>query len=152
MWNKKTAYITQQYYYTRLTTSFFRTTWISRYLEGKTSLDLNEAKGAGVRSCTMCKQSAPRSRKKTTPTHHHLIATGRMLFLASNQQRQSTHSHTHPFNGPFAGTTLCRPPTPPKINPSFGVGTLTWWRGSVVERWSLAGELSLSCARPAADG
>jgi len=26
------------------------------------------------------------------------------------------------------------------------------WRGSVVERRSLAGELSLSCARPAADG
>jgi len=27
-----------------------------------------------------------------------------------------------------------------------------WWRGSVVERRSLAGELSLSCARPATDG
>jgi len=27
-----------------------------------------------------------------------------------------------------------------------------WWRGSVVERRSLDGELSLSCARPAADG
>jgi len=26
------------------------------------------------------------------------------------------------------------------------------WRGTVVERWSLAGELSMSCARPAADG
>ena len=30
--------------------------------------------------------------------------------------------------------------------------TVGWWRGSVVERRSLAGELSLSCARPAADG
>ena len=29
---------------------------------------------------------------------------------------------------------------------------LPWWRGTVVERRSLAGELSLSCARPAADG
>ena len=29
---------------------------------------------------------------------------------------------------------------------------LCWWRGTVVERRSLAGELSLSCARPAADG
>jgi len=28
----------------------------------------------------------------------------------------------------------------------------SWWRGTVVERRSLAGELSLSCARPAADG
>ena len=27
-----------------------------------------------------------------------------------------------------------------------------WWRGTVVERRSQAGELSLSCARPAADG
>ena len=27
-----------------------------------------------------------------------------------------------------------------------------WWRGTVVERRFLAGELSLSCARPAADG
>jgi len=27
----------------------------------------------------------------------------------------------------------------------------TWWHGTVVERRSLAGELSLSCARPAAD-
>ena len=29
---------------------------------------------------------------------------------------------------------------------------VSWWRGTVVERRSLAGELSLSCARPAADG
>ena len=29
---------------------------------------------------------------------------------------------------------------------------ISWWRGSVVERRSLAGELSLSCALPAADG
>jgi len=28
----------------------------------------------------------------------------------------------------------------------------SWWRDTVVERRSLAGELSLSCARPAADG
>ena len=29
---------------------------------------------------------------------------------------------------------------------------IRWWRGTVVERRSLTGELSLSCARPAADG
>ena len=29
---------------------------------------------------------------------------------------------------------------------------LCWWRSTVVERRSLTGELSLSCARPAADG
>jgi len=30
--------------------------------------------------------------------------------------------------------------------------TTTWLRGTVVERWSLTGKLSLSCARPTADG
>jgi len=30
--------------------------------------------------------------------------------------------------------------------------SLGWWRSTVVERRSLTGELSLSCARPAADG
>ena len=29
---------------------------------------------------------------------------------------------------------------------------LAHWRSIVVERWSLTGELTLSCARPAADG
>ena len=29
---------------------------------------------------------------------------------------------------------------------------LGWWRSTVVERRSLTGKLSLSCARPAADG
>jgi len=33
-----------------------------------------------------------------------------------------------------------------------GTYMYSWWRGTVVERRSLAGELSLSCARPAADG
>jgi len=28
-----------------------------------------------------------------------------MPFLLPNQQRQSTHTHTHPFNGPLSGTT-----------------------------------------------
>jgi len=41
-------------------------------------------------SWTICKQSAPRSREITTPTPHHLIFTGWMLFLKTNQQCQST--------------------------------------------------------------
>jgi len=41
-------------------------------------------------SWTICKQSAPRSRQITTPTPHHSTFTGRMLFLTSNQQCQST--------------------------------------------------------------
>ena len=46
----------------------------------------------GFRDCsgiswTLCKQSAPRSRQITTATC------------------QSTHTHTHAFNGPLSGTT-----------------------------------------------
>jgi len=42
----------------------------------------------------------------------------------------------------------------PQPRPLYGrlSGFFGWWRGTVVERRSLAGELSLSCARPAADG
>ena len=58
---------------------FSRTTWVSRYQKGKTSLDLNEARDDGILGCggiswTICKRSAPRSRQITTPTpdqHHH---------------------------------------------------------------------------------
>jgi len=77
---------------------FSRTTWASRYhyQKGKTSLNLNAARDDGVCGCsgiswTICKQSAPRSRQKTTPTpHHSVFFTGRMLFLTPNQQCQST--------------------------------------------------------------
>jgi len=74
---------------------FSRTTWVSQYQKGKTSLDLNEARDNGVWGCsgiswTICKQSAPRSRYITTPTPHRTIFTGQMLFLTPNQQCQST--------------------------------------------------------------
>ena len=45
--------------------------------------------GSGI-SWTICKQCAPCSRQITTSTSHHSSFTGRMLFLTSNQQRQST--------------------------------------------------------------
>jgi len=74
---------------------FSRKTWVSRHLKGKTSLDLHEANDYGVLRCsgiswTICKQSALRSRQITTPTPHHSIFTGWMLFLTPNQQCQST--------------------------------------------------------------
>ena len=70
---------------------FSMTTWVRRYQEGKTSLDLDEARDDGVLgrsgiSWTICKQSAPRSMQTdnhTTPRHS--IFTGRMLFLTPNQ-------------------------------------------------------------------
>jgi len=69
------------YYYTPFNGVFSRTTWVSRYQNGKTSLDLNEARDDGVLGCsgiswTICKHSAPRSRQITTPTPHHSIFTG----------------------------------------------------------------------------
>ena len=74
---------------------YSRTTWVSQYQKGKTSLHLNEARGGGVWdgsgiSWTICKQYAPRSRQITTPTPHHPIFAGQVLFLTTNQQCQST--------------------------------------------------------------
>jgi len=59
---------------------FSRTTRVNRYQKGETSLDLNEARDNGVLGC---RQSAPRSRQITSPTPHHSIFTGRMLFLTA---------------------------------------------------------------------
>ena len=49
--------------------------------------------GGGIR-WTICKQSAPHSRQITTPTPHHSIFTGQVLFLAPKQQCQSTEGST----------------------------------------------------------
>jgi len=72
--------------YARLTAS--RTTLVSPYQKGKTSLDLNEARDDGVLGWqwyrwTICKQPAPRSRQITTSTPHHSMFTERMLFFNS---------------------------------------------------------------------
>jgi len=71
---------------------FSRTTCVSRYQKGKTSLDLNEARDSGVLGCsriswTICKQSAPLSRCITTPTPHHSIFTGCSLWRPANWAR-----------------------------------------------------------------
>jgi len=73
----------------------------SRPQKGKTSLDLNEARDDEVLGCsgiswTIHKQSAPHSIQITTPTPHHSIFTGRMLFLMPNQQCQSTEGNFSP--------------------------------------------------------
>ena len=87
---------TTLHYYNRLL-AFFQDNLVSRYQNGKSSLDLNEARDDGVLGCsgiswTICKQSAPRSRHITTPTSHHLIFTGWMLFLTPNQQCQTLNA------------------------------------------------------------
>ena len=57
--------------------------------------------GSGI-SWTIRKQSAPRSRQMTTPTPHHSVLTGRILFLTPNQQRQSTEGRLAQLGGKTA--------------------------------------------------
>ena len=75
---------------------------VSWYRKGKTRLDLYEARDDEVLGCcgiswTICKQSAPCSRQITTPTPHHSIFTGRMLFLTPKQQCQRIEGKVHPL-------------------------------------------------------
>jgi len=87
---------------------FSRTAWVSWYQKGKTSLGFSEARGdtfwrsSGIRremvessgiSWAIRKQSAPRCRQITTPTPHHSIFTGQVLFLTPNQQCQNTEEN-----------------------------------------------------------
>jgi len=77
---------------------FSRTTWVSQYQKGKTSLDLDEARDVGVLgycfiSWTICKQSVSHYRQITTLTPHHSVFTGQMFFLTPNQQCQSTEGN-----------------------------------------------------------
>ena len=79
---------------------FSRTTWVSRYQKGKTSPDLSDARDDRVLGCSgiswiICKQSASRSRQITTTTPHQSVFTGRMLFLTTNQQCQSTEGNKY---------------------------------------------------------
>ena len=57
------------------------------------------------------------------------------------------HSHAATFL-----LQVRRPTAPSNCGINYTYSSPGWWRGTVVERRSLAGELSLSCARPAADG
>jgi len=57
---------------------FSRTTLVSRYQKGETSLDFNEARddgfwGSSGISWGICKQSAPRTKQITKPAPHHSI-------------------------------------------------------------------------------
>ena len=72
-----------------------RTTRVSRYQKGKPIwilLKQETVSGSGI-SWAICK-SAPCSRQITTPAPHHSVFRGRMPFLPSNQQRQSTEDST----------------------------------------------------------
>jgi len=86
---------------------FSGTTRVCWYQKGKTNLDLlkqETVSGSGI-SWAICK-SAPRSRQITTPTPHHSVFTGRMLFLPPNQQRQSTEGTLLPILIPAKSSLL----------------------------------------------
>ena len=61
----------------------------------------------------------------------------------------ATQSDTSRGSGLFRVLERCRISFPTFMFTTWSFG---WWRSTLVERRSLAGELSLSCARPAADG
>jgi len=62
--------------------------------------------GSGI-SWAICK-SAPRSRQIATPApHHSFLQAGCPSCHPTNSVKAlkaRTHTHTHPFNGPFSGT------------------------------------------------
>jgi len=67
-------------------------TWVSQHKKGKQFwifLEQEMMGGSGM-SWTTCKSFATRSRQVTMLVPHHSDFTGRMPFLPSNQQRQST--------------------------------------------------------------
>ena len=78
---------------------------------------------------------------------HSLLSTAvRRRYLANDSTRRQLNSLLADY---WLGST------PDDDSHSVDKSTylpLSWWRSTAVERRSLAGELSLSCARPAADG
>jgi len=71
---------------------FSRTTWVSRYQKGKTSLDFTEARDSEwqwhqLGHMQVCTSLQTRNHASTPSLG---FFTGRMPFLLPNQQRQST--------------------------------------------------------------
>ena len=71
-----------------------RTTPVSRYQKGETSLDFTAARDSEWQwhQLGICK-SAPHSRQITTPAPRHSVFAVRMPFLPPNQRRQSTEGN-----------------------------------------------------------
>ena len=74
---------------------FSRTTWVSRYQKGNTSLDIKEARDDGVLGMQRHQLDHMQTICTSLKTDNHintssLSYTGRMLFLTPNQQCQST--------------------------------------------------------------
>ena len=78
---------------------FSRTTWVSHHQKSKPFQILMKQEmmgGSGI-SWTICKSFTPHSRHIIMLVPHHSVFTGRMPFLPSNHQSQSTVCH-NPLN------------------------------------------------------
>ena len=69
--------------------------------------------------------------------------------IIANDRQPQIEKHTVDENDVCNTTFL---PDDVLVIPSIMTVTFGWLHGTVVERWSSTGELSLSCARPTADG
>ena len=77
--------------------------------------------------------------------HRHILSDEIVVYFAIYKSRLIyTQVHAAVYDGFISFVHVYKK--------NINVYTSSWWRGTVVERRSLAGELSLSCARPAADG
>ena len=76
--------------------------------------------GSGI-SWTISTQHAPRSRQITT--HSSVITQARC-----SSQYPTTHTHAHPFNGPFSGTTRVSRYQKGKINLDFTEARDSEWQ------------------------
>jgi len=84
---------------------FSRTTWVSQYEKGKTSLDSNEARDGGVLgdsgiSRTICKQSAPCFRQITTPTSQQCQSTKGLRLRQLSKTTNQMHARIEIQNEP----------------------------------------------------
>ena len=91
---------------------FSRTTWVSRYQKGKTSLDLNEARDDGVLRCSSISWTIMQTIYISLQTDNHTNTSSLNFYrpdaLPDAQPTVSehrTHTHIQPFNGPWSGTT-----------------------------------------------
>ena len=113
-------------------------TQVSQYQKGKTNLDFTEARDSEwqwhqLGRMKVCISLQTDNQASTPPLK---FFTGWMPFLPPNQQHQSTegkscygyHTHTHPFNGPFSGTTQVSWYQKGKTNLDFTEARDSEWR------------------------
>jgi len=105
---------------------------VNRYQKGKINLDFTEARDSEWQwhQLGQCK-SAPRSRQITMPAPHHSV-------FYRLDALPATQPHTHPFNGPFSGTTQVSRYQKGKTNLDFTEARESEWH------WHQLGHMQVS--------